>query len=161
MANQDRVLHGAVAIIKVNGIAIGYMRSVTIQENITRNNVYQLGSILPVEMPASQWAGTVSCGFYEINWNRSGIKGAMKRDVQNNTEYENNVVLDYDGVQLDVYKRERDVIDPETKKITAKESPYCVIRRCLINSDSINIQEGQVSGRDQSFGYLDPVITPN
>ena len=161
MSTSQKAMHGAVAIIKYRGTAIGYMKGITINENITRSNVYQLGSILPLESPATQWAGTITCDFYEINWKRSGIPQSIIRDVQSNTEFENNLVLDYDGIQIDVYKREQDVINPETKKVTAKETPYAVVRRAFITADNTNTNEGAVSGRNQSFNYLDPVIQPN
>jgi hypothetical protein len=161
MASTPKVLTGALAIIKYRGRAIGHMRGITINENITRSNVYQLGSILPLETPATQWSGTITCDFYEINWKRSGIPQATVRDVQNNTEYENNIVLDYDGIQIDVYKKEQDVINPETRKVTPKETPYAVIRRAFLTTESTNTNEGAVAGRNQSFNYLDPVIQPN
>lgn len=161
MSNASkRVLTGAVAIIKYRGKAIGHMRTVTATENIARTNVYQLGSVIPLESAATQWSGTLSCGFWHIDLKRSGVPNALKRDVNSNEEFENNIVLDPDGVQIDVYKREADVIDPETKKITPRESPHFSIRRAFITSDTVNINEGAISGKDQSFNYIDPMILP-
>jgi hypothetical protein len=155
------VLTGAVAIIKYRGKGVGHMRGITINENFQRQPVRELGSVIPLEVPMTAWDGTISCDFFEIDFKRSGIPQAVIRDVQNNTEFENNLVLDADGVQIDVYKREQDVIDPETKRITPKTTPYAVIRRAFITADNTNTNEGAVSGRNQSFMYIDPVIQPN
>lgn len=158
---EPKVMTGALAVIKYRGTAIGYMRGITINENVNRSPVTQLGSILPVEVPATGWSGTISCDFFELNFKRGGIPQAIIRDVQTNTEFENNIVLDYEGIQIDVYKREADAIDPETKKISAKLTPYATVRRAFITTDNTNTNEGSVSGRNQSFMYIDPVIIPN
>lgn len=169
MANEP-VLTGAIAVIKVNGQAVGLMRNVRISESTRRIAIRGLGSLLPKEAPVVEWAGTVSCSFFEINYETSGIKDAIRRDVgvgnagsliasgNNQANFEDNLALDQFGVQLDIYKKVTDVIDPNTGLITPKLNPYAIVGRCLIESDNVNIDEGNVSGRDQTFMYLDPVI---
>jgi hypothetical protein len=158
---KDKALTGAIAIIKRNGKAVGHMRDVTITETFNRAEVKQLGSILPLEKPVVGWSGSLSCGFYFIDLKKSGVPEAVIRQVQNNQQFENNLVLDGDGVQVDLYKRLQDIIDPETKKISPKEEPICTIRRALIESDNLTISEGGVSGKNQTFSYLDPLILPD
>lgn len=165
----EGVLTGAIAIIKVNGKPVGLMRSIRINENTRRVPVRGLGSIITKEAPVVEWAGTVSCSFFEINFKDSGVPGAIRRDVgagnaqsqiatgNNNTNFEDDLVLRTQGVQLDVYKKMQDVLGP-TGLIVPKVAPYAIIGRCLIESDSINIDEGNVSGRDQTFTYLDPIV---
>lgn len=167
---KDQVLTGALAIIKVNGQAVGLMRNVRISESTRRVPVRGLGSILPKEAPVTEWAGTLSCSFWEISYEKSGIPNAIRRDVGlgnaasqiasgiNSANFEDQLVLDPDGVQIDLFKKITDVIDPNTKLINPKAIPYAIVGRCLIESDNINIDEGNVSGRDQSFVYLDPVL---
>ena len=169
MANEP-VLTGALAIIKVNGNAVGLMRNVRISESTRRVVVRGLGSIVPKEAPVVEWSGTVSCSFYEINYATSGIKDAIRRDVgvgnttsqiasgNDQTNFEDNLVLDQFGVQLDVYKKLKDIVDPATGLIIPQVKPYAIVGRCMIESDNVTIDEGNVSGRDQSFMYLDPVV---
>lgn len=164
------VFTGALAIIKVNGVAVGLMRNVRVNESMRRVPVRGLGSILPKEAPVVEWAGSISCSFFEVDYKSSGIPNAVRRDVGvgnsasqiaggiNNANFEDQLVLDPDGVQLDIYKKATDIIDPNTKLINPKATPYAVVGRCLIESDNVNIDEGNVSGRDQSFLFLDPVI---
>jgi len=161
MAVETKTFTGAIAIIKHQGVAIGRMTSVNANESFTRIDVRGLGTIMPQESCVVQWNGTLTCSFFEIDYKRTGIPTAVFRNVQNNTDFENQIVLNYDGVQVDIYKRIQDVIDPVTKIVRPFELPYATIRRALIDSDSFNVSEGQVAGRNQSFRYLDPIILPS
>lgn len=166
---QEQTLTGAIAIIKVAGQPVGLMRNVRINESTRRVPVRGLGSIIPKEAPVVEWSGTVSCSFFEINWKKSGIKDAIRRDVgignaiskiatgNNQSNFEDNLVLDTVGVQLDVYKKIKGSIGADGLVIPGVE-PYCIVGHCLIESDNVTIDEGNVSGRDQTFMYLDPVV---
>lgn len=166
----ELTLTGSIAVIKVNGQPVGLMRNVRISESTRRVPVRGLGSVIPKEAPVVEWAGSVSCSFFEISYEKSGVKDAIRRDVgignalsqiatgNNQTNFEDNLVLDTVGVQLDLYKKIQDVIDPASGLIVPKLKPYAIIGRCLIESDNVTIDEGNVSGRDQTFMYLDPVV---
>lgn len=156
----DRAMHGALAIIRKNGTAIGRMRNVRWTENLTRADVRGLGTILVQEAPVVSHAGTLSCDFYEVDFSKTGIPEAIRRDVQTNQEFEDNVLLNYDGIQLDIFKKVEDVVDPNTGLKKAKVVPHAIIRRLLIESEGADISEGAISGHNQSFKYLDPVIYP-
>jgi hypothetical protein len=164
------VLTGAIAIIIVNNKPVGLMRDIRINENARRQPVKGLGTILPKEAPVTDWNGTVSCSFYEIDYAESGIERAIRRDVGvGNAEsqvaigistpnFEDNLVLDEFGVQINLFKKVKDIIDPATGLIIPNKVPYAIVTRCMIEGDNINISEGSVAGRDQSFMFLDPVI---
>ena len=155
---MEKSLNGAVAIIRQRGIPIGKMQAVTLTESVRRARVGGLGTILPQEQAAVEWSGTLTCQFYEIDYSKSGIPGAIRRDVANKQAFEDQLVLDSEGVQIDIFKKIGDVIDPNTKLIRPNVVPYATVTRCLIDSDGININEGQISGRNQSFSYLDPIL---
>ncbi len=168
----SNVFTGAIGVIKVNGIAVGLMRNIRINESFRRVPVRGLGAIIPKEAPVTEWSGTISCSFWEIDYLSTGIPGAILRKVGlgnqasqiasgvNTPNFEDNLVLDTDGVEIDVYKKVTDVVDPVTHLITPKLTPYAIVGRCLIESDNVNLDEGNISGRDQSFVYLDPVVFP-
>lgn len=153
-----KVLTGALAIVKRNGVPIGKMKDIRLQESIRRVRVGGIGTILPQEQPPVEWTGKLSCSFYEIDFRKSGIPDAIKRKVANKQDFEDQLVLDSEGVQIDIFRKVSDVIDPDTKLIKPKVEPYATVARCLIEGDNVNISEGQVSGRDQSFSYLDPIL---
>lgn len=169
---RARVLTGGIAIIKVKGKVVGLMKNISINDNIQRAPVYELGSILPVEAPVTKWAGSISCSFFEINYGASGIKDAIRRDVGSGNaasqiasgiatpNFEDNLVLDAVGVQLDLYKKMEDIgsPDPNTGLLIPTKKPYALISRCMIESDNVNIDDGSVAGRTQSFNFLDPIV---
>lgn len=171
---MSKVLTGAIAIIKVSTPTgqkvVGLMRDVRINESFRRQEVRGLGTILPQEAPVTEWRGTVSCSFFEIDWKKSGLEKAIRRDVglanaasqlangNTATNFEDNLVLDDLGVTLNVYKKITDAVDASTGLIIPQATPYCIVTRCLIESESVNISEGSISGRDQSFVYLDPIV---
>lgn len=155
-----QTLTGALAVIRVNGTAVGRMRNIRVSENITRGDVRGIGTLLTVEAPPTAWNGSITCDFYEIDFKSTGVERAIRRDVQSNQEFEDNLLLNPDGVQIDIFKKIEDVIDPNTGLRRATVQPYAIIKRCLITDEGFDITEGTVSGHNQSFKYLDPIIFP-
>lgn len=158
--SDKRTYTGALAIIKVQGETVGKMQNIRVTENFTRVDVRQLGDPIPVESPVTQWSGTVSCSIIEMDFSKGGLKNAIRRDVQSEEEYADNLLLNPDGIQVDIFKKVEDVRDPNTGLIKAKLNPYAIVGKILIDSDSFNINEGQVVMREQSFRYLAPIIFP-
>jgi hypothetical protein len=157
----DKVLTGALAIVKVNGTPIGRMRTVTATENLRRQPVRGIGTILVQESPVVEHAGTLNAQFYEVDFQKTGIPKAINREVQTKQEFEDNVLLNHDGVQVDIFKKITDYVDTNTGKIIPKAIPHAIITRVLIEQENIDISEGQVSGHNQNFTYLDPIIKPS
>lgn len=166
MANNTRVIHGAIALIKVQGITVGKMRSINAQESYSRQDVQGLGTIFTSEAPATKFTGTVSCEFMSVDFTREGIQKALRRNFKNiqsqvsngAPSFEDQLVLDSDrGVQIDIFKKIEDLIDANGN-IIPKAVPYAVIQRCLIDSDSFSVSEGSIGSHNQSFRYLDPII---
>ena len=164
MADQPKVLTGAIALIRVDGQVIGKMKSVRAQENMRRVPVRGIGTILPSEQPVTEWEGTLSCEFMSVDFKNGGITNAIRRifpniasQVLNGQEsFEDQLILDSEGVQVDIFKKITDVINPVTGFIKPKLTPYAIIRKCLIESDSFDISEGAIAGHSQSFKYLLP-----
>jgi hypothetical protein len=157
---DTKTLTGALAIIRVNGTPIGKMRNWRMTESIRRVEVMGLGTLLTSETPATAWTGSLSCDFYEINFKDTGIPGAIRRDVQTNQEFEDQLLLNTDGVQVDLFKKVSDLVDPNTRLIKPKATPYASIKRFFIESDGMDLAEGAISGHSQSGRYLDPVLFP-
>lgn len=163
MANSP-VLTGAIALIKVQGEVIGKMRNVRCQENMRRVPVRGIGTILPSEQAVVEWEGSLSCDFMEIKFQTTGIKNAIRRIFPNiasqvlngNTSFEDQLILDTEGVQLDIFKKITDVVNADGT-IKPKLEPYAIVKNCLIESDSFDISEGSIAGHSQSFKYLTPL----
>lgn len=165
MANN--VITGALALIRVKGKIVGKMKSVQYSEQIQRADVMGLGTIFVEESPVTKFTATLSCSHYFIDMKKSGIPGAMKRDLPNiksqvlsgQPSVEDNLVLDPSGVQIDIFAKVSDVVNPDGS-IKPKLEPIAIIPNCLIESNSLNISEGQAAGMDQTFKCLTMAITP-
>lgn len=169
----DKVLTGAIAIVKINGDAIGKMRDISVNESFNRIDVSKgLGSIYSDEFALVKWSGTLSCSFFEVSYKASGLKGAIQRvfgsnilsqiaSGNNQENFEDQLVLDDIGVDVELFKKMTDVIDPNTGLIKPKAIPYATVRGLFIESDNVTIGEGNVAGRNQSFRYLYPVTENN
>jgi hypothetical protein len=158
---MSNVLTGALALIKVNGNIVGKARGITVAQNIQRQYVRGIGTLVPSEGPATQWAGTVTFDQYFVDFNKSGLPGALQRNVSSIREFEDQLLLSGQGINVDIFKKVEDAVDPDTGIITSTNIPIAVITRLLLESDNLNIQEGQLSGTNQTFGYLDPIIVVN
>jgi hypothetical protein len=161
---KEPVLTGAIALIKVDGQVIGRMRSVRCQESIRRQAVRGIGTILPSEQAVVEWEGTLSCDFMEVDFSKTGITNAIRRAFPNiasnvlngGASFEDQLVLNTEGVQVDIFKKVSDVVD-SNGIISPKLQPYAIVQNCLIESDSFDISEGSISGHSQSFKYLVPL----
>lgn len=161
-----QVLTGALAIIKLNGQPIGKMKNIRVTENINRGRVSGIGELTPQELPALQWNGTVSCSFYSISWKDDGIAGVegspdigITRVAGSIPEWVEHVVLQEVGVDLDIFKKVQDAIDPITgllKNVTPE--PFARIEQMFLDRDGFDITENGISGRDQDFTYMNPMI---
>lgn len=156
---DDKVITGAIGIIKdSSGTVIGKMKTITVSESIQRGQVRGIGSIVPSELPALSWgAGTLRCSFFNIDFKKSSIPGAINRDNTDVNQFTDDVTLQEDGITVQIYKKVSDVIDPTTKHIKSKEVPYATVSGLFIDTESFDISEGQISGRDQSFMYMNPI----
>lgn len=169
MAVDTKTFNGALAIIKVKGVVVALMRNISLNETMTRQRVGGLGTILPKEQTVTQWDGTLTCDFMMINWAATGIPGGIRRDFANtasqvvttgDSSFEDQLVLDADGVEVDIFKKVKDAVD-STGKIKPVLVPHTIVSRCLIDSDAFDMSEGNVGTRRQTFKYLDPVLFNN
>ena len=165
---SNTTLTGAIALIKVEGEVIGKMRSVRYQEQIRRQPVRGIGTIVATEQPVVEWNATLNCEFIEIEFKKTGIKDAIRRNFSNvlsqvdigESSFEDQLVLNTEGVQVDIFKKVTDVINTDGT-IKPKLIPYAIIKQCMIESDSFDITDGGLAGHSQSFQCLSPVTYPD
>lgn len=161
------VFTGALALIKVDGKVIGLIKGIRAQESMRRVPVRGIGTILPSEQAVTEWEGTCSCDFIEVDFKTSGITDAIRRVFPNiasqvlagDVSFEDQLILDTDGVQIDIFKKVRDVLDVNGN-IKPKLQPYAIISNCLIEQEGFDISEGSIVGHSQSFKYLKPITFP-
>jgi hypothetical protein len=151
------VFTAPLAIIKVNGKPIGLMKSIRANEQFQLGEVKGIGRLTPKELPCTSWNGSLQCDFYLINLNTTGLPGALNRKTTTVEAFINNILLRPEGVDLEIMRKVEGVKD-SNGNITANYEPFAQIIGLVLESDSFDIGEGQISGRNQSFKYLNPVI---
>jgi hypothetical protein len=159
---STKVMTAPLAIIKVNGVAIGKMKNIRVTENIRRGKVQGIGELTPQEIPALEWSGSLNAGFYSITFNNQDplIKSALLRNVNTLQEFVDTVILQEEGLQIDIMKKVKDVQDPNTKIITPQLEVFASIRGAFSTKEGFDISEGQISGRDVDFEYITPILFP-
>lgn len=153
----ERVLTAPLAVIKVGGFPIGKMKNIRVTETIRRGRVSGIGQLTPDELPALEWTGTLNCSFYNIDFSVSQIPKSILRNMATLQDWVNTVLLQEDGVQVDIFKKVKESVGP-TGIIQAKLVPYATIKGLFMDREAFDIAEGQISGRDQDFTYLFPIL---
>ena len=145
------------AVIKQAGVAQAFIRSFTINENYQRGSVQGLGSLVDIEAPPIKIDCTASFDFYATKFKDSAMNNAIERGALSFEDFANNFILK-DGISIDIYKR---VATGNTNAQGLKTSELELvgtISKLFITSDSLNLSEGSIGGRSQSFKYLDPIL---
>ncbi len=154
-----KTMTAPLAIIKVDGKPIGKMRNIRLTENVRRGKVMGLGRLTPTELPALEWDGTLSTGFYLIDFSNEVIKAALLRKVQTLDEFVDTVLLQEEGVQIDILRKVKDVV-LGNGVIVPKLEIFASVQGAFLTRESFDITESQISGRDADFEYINPVLYP-
>jgi hypothetical protein len=159
--NNTRVLTAPLAIVKVDGKAVGKMKNIRIQENIRRGRVGGIGKLTPDELPAIEWNGTLNAGAYTVKFSESVIPKALVRKVNTVDEFVDTVLLQENGVQIDLMRKiSSGPADPVTGIIPSELEIFASIKGCFATREGFDVQEGQISGRDVDFEYTTPILYP-
>lgn len=161
---MEKSMTAPLAIIRVGGAPVGKMRNLRLTENVRRGRVAGLGRLTPSELPALEWSGTLNCQFYLINFDETvfennDIGKAMYRNVQNIEQFVDTLLLQEEGIQIDIMRRVQGSIN-NNGVIQHELERFATIAGCFIEREGMDISEGQVSGRNADFQYTTPIIFP-
>lgn len=156
---MDKVLTAPLAIIKIGGVAVGKIRNLRIQEQYQRGDVVGIGSLLSSEKPILKINCTFSASQYVIDVKKLGtidnpfvIRGATTTE-----QFVNTVLLQDNGV--DIYVMSKGAKTVSNSIVTeVDEKTQFVIKNAFLESQSFNIDEGQIAGSDLSGSYLEPIL---
>ena len=158
---DKKVMTAPIAIIKINGKAVGKMKNVRITEQIRRGRVTGIGTLTPSELPAVEWSGTMSCSAYSINFNllnNVSRIGTFRQGADKKT-WQNAILMQENGLQIDVMKKVKNgEINSQTGLVETKYEVFATVKGAFATREGFDIQEGQISGRDTDFEYLEPIL---
>ena len=154
----EKTMTAPLAVIKVKGIPVGKMRDIRINETFRRGRVSGLGETVPSEVPVLEWNGSLTCDFYEVDFKKTGIPDGIKRIAPSMEAFLDNILLQEDGVDVTIFKKTKRVYNSTTGLIEAKLVPFATVRGCFLDREGVNISEGQISGHNQEFTYINPIL---
>lgn len=157
MPAQLATMTAARAIVKRNGVAIGYMRTLRITEAKQRGSVMGLGEVTKKERPLLSITCTWACDFYLIDLKTSGIPGIDNREVQSVEQYKDTQVLLAVPVDIVVYKKDVKTVTGGVVTET-KNEVLCTLKDVYLDNTSWDLSEQQISMFNQSGEYTVPVI---
>lgn len=146
-----------ITIIKRNGVTQAFIRSFTINETYNLANVQGLGSLVDIEAPPVKIDCTASFDFYLTTFRDSAINDAIKRNALSFEDFVNEFILK-DGITIEIYKKVAAGTTNDQGLKNAEFELVGTIPKLFITGDSMNLSEGAVGGRTQTFKYLDPIL---
>jgi len=158
---NERTMTAPLAIVQVNGVTIGKMRNIRVTEQIRRGRVSGLGRLTAEELPALEWSGSLSCSSYTINFNLLMNKSRLGtfRNAQTINDWANAILLQEDGLEISLLRKVKDgEIDPESGMVKTKFQTFAKVNAAFATREGFDVQEGQISGRDTEFEYLEPIL---
>lgn len=158
---MEKVMTAPLAIIQIDSVTVGKMKNVRITENIRRGRVAGIGRLNPSELPALEWSGSLSCSSYSINFNllaNKSKKGTF-RNLGTVEAWANAILLQENGLEISILRKVKDgSIDPDTGAVNSKYETFAKVTGAVADREGFDIQEGQISGRDTEFEYLEPIL---
>lgn len=161
---NKKVMTAPLAIIQINSVTVGKMKNVRITESIRRGRVAGVGQLNPSELPALEWQGQMSCSSYTINFNllANKLKKGTFRNAGSLESWANAILLQEDGLEIALLRKVKDgEIDVETGLVATKYENFAKVNGAFATREGFDLQEGQISGRDTDFEYLEPILYDN
>lgn len=158
---MEKSMTAPLAIIQINSVTVGKMKNIRITENIRRGRVAGIGRLNASELPPLEWQGTLSCSSYTINFNLllNKLKKGFYRNAGSLEAWANALLLEEGGLEIAILKKVKDgEIDAETGLTNTKYETFAKVAAAFVTREGFDIQEGQISGRDADFEYLDPIL---
>lgn len=158
---NKKVMTAPLAIIQINSVTVGKMKNIRIAESIRRGRVAGVGQLNPSELPALEWQGQMSCSSYTINFNllANKLKKGTFRNAGSLESWANAILLQEDGLEIALLRKVKDgEIDADTGLVATKYENFAKVNGAFATREGFDLQEGQISGRDTDFEYLEPIL---
>lgn len=157
---QIKTLTAPLAIIEINGKAVGKIRNLRIQEQVQRGSVRGLGELLDVEKPIVGMQCTFNCSYALVDLKKMGTidHPFLVRGVSSAQQFVDTLLLQDSGVNIHVYRKIPKTINDKNVVTETDRDKVGVIYNAFMNSNSIDISDGQIAMSDLSGEYLTPIL---
>lgn len=159
--SKEKSMTAPLAIIQIDSVTVGKMKNVRITENIRRGRVAGIGRLSATELPALEWQGTLSCSSYTINFNllANKLKKGTFRNAGSYEAWANAILLQEDGLEISILRKVKSgEPNPDTGLVETKYETFAKVSAAFVTREGFDLQEGQISGRDTDFEYLEPIL---
>lgn len=156
-----KTLTAPLAVIKINGYASGYMRTVRVTENIQRGEVKGISNLTLQEVPAVGYTCQLTADFFFLSLKRPELQALVNRSgsIQ---QFVNTLLLGEIPTQIHLYKKTKlTELNNLVTEVDTEGETIGVIKDFFTDSQSFDITENQVSGTNVSGRYLTPIIFNN
>jgi hypothetical protein len=158
---MGKTLTAPLAVVKINGYASGYMRTVRITENIQRGEVKGISNLTLQEVPAVGYTCQLTADFFFLNLKRPEIQALINRSGSL-ANFVNTLILGEMPIQIHMYRKTKLAeINNIVTDVNNEGETIAVIKDFFPDSQAFDITENQVSGTNISGRYLTPVIFNN
>lgn len=156
---MSKVFSAPKAYIEVDSVPAGYIQNLSWSENIQRQPVVGLGSLVEQEAPAVVQRNTFNLGMFFLSLNEKIIKKILNRDASVE-EYINTISMDEFTFSIVVYKKLITAQDRSVKLITTVDKTGETIvrlRDCVLDSQNWQLSESGIAMFSSSGRYFTPV----
>lgn len=157
---QPKTLTAPLAIIEINKQAVGKIRNLRIQEQVQRGSVRGLGELLDVEKPIVGMQCTFNCSYALVDLKKMGNVDHpfLIRGVASAQQFVDTLLLQDSGVNIHVYRKIPKTVNDNNVVTETDRDKVGIIYNAYMNSNSIDISDGQIAMSDLSGEYLTPIL---
>ncbi len=156
---ENKTMTAPLAIIQINGVTVGKMKNIRVSESLQRGRVVGIGSLTPSELPALGWTGTLSCSSYNIDFKKllNVSSQGMYREAGSVEAWANSILLQEAGLEISILRKKKQAA-LGVAGTSSKFETFAKVGAAFATRENFDIQEGQISGRDTEFEYLEPIL---
>lgn len=160
-SNENGVFTAALAIIEIGGISVGKIKSLQFTENVQRGEVQGIGSLSLAEVPAISIRCSFTADSYAIDFSKLGTvpDPFWPTSAKTAAEFANTILLNEKGVNLHIYSKIPKTTSASGIVTDISRYKMGVVSECFLDSRVFSIQEAQVSGKNITGRYLEPMST--
>jgi hypothetical protein len=158
---EQKTLTAPKAVIKINGIASGFMRNVRVTENFQRGEVKGISNLTLQEVPVTGITCQLTADFFFISLKRPEVQAMVNRagSLQN---FVNTMILGEQPAQIHMYKKTKlSVTNGLVTAVDNEGETIGVVQDFFPDTQSFDITEGQISGTNIGGRYLTPILFNN